>query len=100
MARSGVLVETLKRELRSRDLTYATVAKHLGMSEASVKRMFARKEFTLSRLDKICELAGMEFSELARLVAPSDAVISQLTPEQEKEFVGNPKLMQIGRASC
>jgi len=95
MARSAVLVETLKRELRSRGITYATVAKHLGMSEASVKRMFARKEFTLSRLDKICELAGMEFSELARLVAPSDAVISQLTPEQEKEFVANHKLMLV-----
>ena len=95
MARSAVLVESLKRELRSRDITYARVAKHLGMSEASVKRMFARKEFTLSRLDKICELAGMEFSELARLVAPSDAVISQLTPEQEKEFVANHKLMLV-----
>ena len=95
MARSAVLVETLKRELRSRGIVYATVAKHLGMSEASVKRMFARKEFTLSRLDRICELAGMEFSELARLVAPQDAVISQLTAEQEKEFVSNHKLMLV-----
>jgi hypothetical protein len=95
MARSAVLVEALKRELRSRGITYAAVAKHLGMSEASVKRMFARKEFTLSRLDRICERAGMEFSELARLVAPHDAVISQLTPEQEKEFVANHKLMLV-----
>jgi hypothetical protein len=95
MARSAVLVETLKRELRSRGITYAGVAKHLAMSEASVKRMFARKEFTLSRLDRICELAGMEFSELARLVVPQDAVISQLTPEQEKEFVANEKLMLV-----
>jgi len=95
MARTAVLVDTLKRELRSRGITYAAVASHLGMSEASVKRMFARKEFTLSRLDRICELAALEFSELARLIASPDAVISQLSYEQEKEFVENHKLMLV-----
>ena len=95
MARSTVVVETLKRELRARGITYAGVAKPLGMSEASVKRMFAQKEFTLSRIDRICELAGMEFSELARTIAAQDSVISQLTYEQEKEFVENHKLMLV-----
>ena len=66
MARTAALVDGLKRELRARNITYAAVARRLGMSEASVKRMFSRKEFTLSRLDAICELAGMEFSDLAR----------------------------------
>jgi transcriptional regulator with XRE-family HTH domain len=95
MARTAVLVETLKRELKARGITYAAVAKRLGMSEASVKRMFAKKEFTLSRLDRICEHAGLEFSELARMVGSQDAVVSQLTEEQEKEFVANPKLMLV-----
>lgn len=95
MARTAVVVDTLKHELRARGLTYAAVAKHLGMSEASVKRMFAQKEFTLSRIDRICDLAGIEFSELARHIASRDAVISQLTYEQEKEFVENPKLMLV-----
>jgi len=95
MARTIVLVEALKRELKARGITYAGVAKHLGMSEASVKRMFARREFTLSRLDRICEHAGMEFSELARRIGVPDAVISQLSYEQEKEFVENPKLMLV-----
>jgi transcriptional regulator with XRE-family HTH domain len=95
MARTAALVDRLKRELRARNLTYAAVAKGLGMSEASVKRMFSRREFTLSRLDAICELAGMEFSDLARGLAAQDAVISQLTYEQEKEFVENPRLMAV-----
>jgi len=95
MARTAVLVDILKRELRSRGITYAAVAGHLGMSETSVKRMFARKELTLSRLDRICELAAMEFSELARLIAAQETVISQLTYEQEKEFVENHKLMLV-----
>jgi transcriptional regulator with XRE-family HTH domain len=95
MARTAALVDRLKRELRARNITYAAVAKHLGMSEASVKRMFSRKEFTLSRLDAICEVAGMEFSDLARGLAPQDAVVSQLTYEQEKEFVQNHRLMAV-----
>jgi transcriptional regulator with XRE-family HTH domain len=95
MARTAALVDSLKRELRARNLTYAAVARRLGMSEASVKRMFSRKEFTLTRLDSICELAGIEFSDLARSLAAQDAVISQLSPEQEKEFVQNPRLMAV-----
>jgi hypothetical protein len=93
MANTAALVETLKRELRARKITYAAVAKHLDLSEVSIKRMFSRKELSLSRLDGICTLAGIEFSDLARLITAHDTVISQLTPEQEREFVDNPKLM-------
>jgi DNA-binding Xre family transcriptional regulator len=95
MARSAALIDTLKRELKARAITYAAVARALGMSEASVKRMFAHREFTLSRLDAICDLAGIEFSELVRLGAPGEAVISQLSHEQESELVANPKLMLV-----
>jgi hypothetical protein len=95
MARSAALVDTLKRELKARSITYAAVARALRMSEASVKRMFARREFTLSRLDCICDLAAIEFSELVRLSAPHEAVISQLSREQEQELVANPKLMLV-----
>jgi transcriptional regulator with XRE-family HTH domain len=99
MARTAALVDNLKRELRARNITYAAVAKRLGMSEASVKRMFSQKEFTLSRLDTICEVAGIEFSDLARSLAVADAVISQLSYEQEKEFVDNQKLMLVALLS-
>src|SRR5688572_8804108 len=95
MAHSDALVETLKRELRARKITYAMVAKHLRLSEVSVKRMFSRREFTLSRLDLICELAHIEFSDLARMFMAQGAIISQLTPEQESEFVDNHKLMLV-----
>jgi hypothetical protein len=95
MARSAMLVDALKRELKARDITYAAVARGLRMSEASVKRMFAQRAFTLARLDAICDLAGIEFSELARLSTPREAVISRLTAEQEDELVANPKLMLV-----
>jgi len=95
MARTAALIDALKRELKARNITYATLAKQLGMSEVSVKRMFAQKEFTLSRLDRICECAGLEFSDLARSLSAGDAVISQLTYEQEKDLVGDYRLMLV-----
>lgn len=95
MAGSAALIDVLKRELKARSFTYARVARELGMSEASVKRMFSQKNFTLKRLDAICRLAHIEFSELTRTLNQEEAQISQLTPEQEKEIVANKKLFLV-----
>jgi len=95
MAHSGALIDVLKRELKSRGVTYARVARHLGLSEASVKRMFSRKEFTLKRLDEICKLANTEFSELARALQQNEVRISELTYPQEKEIVSDRKLFLV-----
>jgi AcrR family transcriptional regulator len=95
MATSAGLVDVLKRELRTRGITYAQVARKLDLSEASVKRMFSRKDFSLKRLDQVCQLAGSEFSDLARALYQEESQISQLTLEQEKEIVANRKLFLV-----
>ena len=95
MAHSGALVEVLKRELKSRGVTYAQVARKLGLSEASVKRMFSRKEFTLKRLDQVCQLTHSDFSDLARTLNREETLVSQLTHEQEKEIASSIKLFLV-----
>lgn len=95
MAGSAALVDVLKRELKARGITYARVARGLAMSEASVKRMFSQRNFTLSRVDAICRLASTEFSELTRVINQEETQISQLTYEQEKEIVANKKLFLV-----
>ncbi|HEU0289699.1 MAG TPA: helix-turn-helix transcriptional regulator [Burkholderiales bacterium] len=95
MAHSGALVEVLKRELRTRGVTYAQVARKLGLSEASVKRMFSRREFTLKRLDQVCQLTQTEFSDLARTLDREETLISKLTQEQEKEIASSIKLFLV-----
>jgi transcriptional regulator with XRE-family HTH domain len=92
MAHSGALVDVLKRELKARGVTYAQVARKLGLSEASVKRMFSRKDFSLKRLDQVCQLASAEFSDLARALYQEESLVSQLTYEQEKDIVADRKL--------
>src|SRR5262245_29273683 len=95
MAQSGALVDVLKRQLKARGVTYAQVARRLRLSEASVKRMFSRRDFTLKRLDEICQLANADLSDLARILHQEERLISQLTWEQEKDIVSTPKLFLV-----
>lgn len=95
MAQSGELVEALKRALKGQGLTYARVAAGLRMSEASVKRMFAEKHFTLERVDAICQLMGMEITDLLQLYEESRHRISHLSEAQEQELVANSKLLLV-----
>ena len=81
MSASAALIDTLKRMLKAQGVTYAAVARALSMSEASVKRMFSRKDFSLKRLDRVLELAHLELAELARSLEPRERLVSRLTPE-------------------
>lgn len=89
------LVDALKRVLKSRGLTYADIAGGLGLSEASVKRIFSRRDFTLERIDEICRIAGVDFAELARAASEERASKEHLTVEQETEIVSDPKLLLV-----
>jgi DNA-binding Xre family transcriptional regulator len=92
MAQTSALVQALKRALKARGTTYAQVAQSIGMSEASVKRMFSQESFTLRRFDEICRVARVEIADLARAAEVEKREISRLTLEQEKEIVGTRKL--------
>jgi hypothetical protein len=92
---STALVDALKQQLKARSITYAQVARGLGLSEASVKRLFSRRDFTLQRLDEVCRIAGLDFGELARTAAAEPARASHLTVEQEQEIVSDPRLMLV-----
>lgn len=87
------LIGALKRALRARGITYAQVARWLQLSEATVKRLFQRGDLTLSRLESICELAGLQLSELVEQMQASAPLVSELTREQELELIRNPKLL-------
>lgn len=95
MARATEMISALKRRMRQTGLTYAMAAKHLDLSEASVKRLFSKGDFSLDRLELLCELVGLDLSELARLAEMESALIQHLTPEQETALVGDVKLLLV-----
>ena len=93
MSTSADLVTTLKRELKAAQMTYADLARALGMAESSVKRMLAKGDMPLSRIDAICRALKLDFSELARSVADMQPLLAELTQAQEKAVVADKKLL-------
>jgi hypothetical protein len=89
------LVDALKRLLKGQGTTYAHLAAGLGLSEAAVKRMFSRRDFTLQRLEDICRIARVDFGALVRAVDDEPSGLAQLTEQQERELVSDPRLMLV-----
>lgn len=95
MPHAITLVDALKRLLKAKGITYGELAGRIDMSEATVKRMFSQKNFTLQRLDQVLAASGIEFDELSRSTNDQAAMISTLTMAQEKEIINDPKLLVV-----
>lgn len=94
MSQADDLIDTLKQLLREQGITYAQLASQLGLSEASIKRAFSRRSFTLQRLAEICD--GLQVS-LAELAGRADRQPQQqsITREQEAELVDDPRMLLV-----
>lgn len=95
MGQTSTLLRTLKRILKTQGMTYRRVAQGLGLSEASVKRMFSAENMSLERLDQILQLMGLEFSELVREMESEAHRLSSLSESQELELVSDGKLLLV-----
>lgn len=88
-------IATVKRQLRAQGLTYRDVASGLGLSEASVKRVFARGTFTVERLAQVARLLGFTLAELLAESASEVPKLHVLTSDQEAKLVGDEKLLLV-----
>ncbi|MBB5210974.1 helix-turn-helix domain-containing protein [Microbulbifer hydrolyticus] len=95
MSQTQALMKTLKRELKARGVTYAEVAKRLQLSESSIKRLLSGDTLSVVRLESLCEIAGMDFSDLIRKTSEARRGITTLTEEQEREVAGDPHLLLV-----
>jgi AcrR family transcriptional regulator len=93
MAERAQIVTELKQALRESGHTYSDVAKKLGLSVASVKRLFSTADFSLQRVDEICELIGLGLREILERAHDRTEPTDQLTLAQETEIVSDPKLL-------
>ena len=93
MSTTADLVIALKQELKAARLTYADLARAMGMAESSVKRMLAKGDMPLSRVDAICRALKLDFADLARRVADAQPLTVRLTLEQERAVVADRTLL-------
>lgn len=85
------LIAALKHCLKAKGISYRQLAEQLQLSEASVKRIFARRSFTLNRLEHICRVLDISLYELAKMSSlAKDSLPRQLSPAQEQALADDP----------
>ena len=95
MSQIDDLVATLKRQLKAQGKTYADVAKVLDLSEASVKRLFSDQNFTLQRLDSLCQMLGLDLVQLVEQMEKDQRSVTSLTLAQEEEIASDLGLVLV-----
>src|SRR5262245_22760518 len=91
----SLAISAVKRLLKAQGLTYRNVADALGLSEASVKRVFSDQSFTVERLARIARLLGYTLAELLAESASQVPPLRTLTADQEAKLVGDEKLLRV-----
>ena len=76
-------------------MTYLDVANHLGLTEASVKRMFSQEDISLRRLDSICQMLEIDLSHLTRTNDTDTRALIGLTEAQEIEIVADERQLAV-----
>ena len=96
MSQASQLIDLLKQALRDRDMTYAALARGLGVSESSVKRMFSKRRMSLERMEAVCTQVGLEISDLLELARSAEGRLTELTEAQERALVAEERLLLVG----
>lgn len=93
MSQTVRLIESLKKCLKARGITYRDVALRLNLSEASIKRLFSEKNLSLKRLEEICDLMDLNIYDIVKISIDAEQGPSELSLEQETILSEDPGLL-------
>ena len=94
MGQIDQFLAAFKSSLKAKNIIYRDLAKSLNLSESSIKRILASKSISLERIDEICRVCDISFSEVCRNANFGEDVSSYtVTKEQEKILAENPRLL-------
>lgn len=95
MSTTAELIRVIRHEMKAAGLTYADLGRELGLAESSIKRLMSRGDMPLSRVDAICRVLRLDFADLARRVADQQPLLREMTQEQERAVVADPRLLLV-----
>ncbi|MCH2189425.1 MAG: helix-turn-helix domain-containing protein [Gammaproteobacteria bacterium] len=99
MATTQQLIKNIKRELKRQGINYSMLANKVGVSESAIKKMFAKGNFSLDRLDQIFEVLDVDLLEMVENVNHQQNMIDKLTVSQEARLVKDQKLLMVAYAA-
>jgi len=91
MQDTQAVIVALKRALKKRKMTYATLGEHLGISEAGVKKMFLSADMPLGRMMKICKLLNVSPETIFNAAKHHPFTTVKLNHEQSDYFIAHPE---------
>lgn len=94
MANNNV-VETLKKVLKVKKITYKALADELGMSESGVKKLLTSKDISLTRVEQITRLIGLSLADLFQIADEAEVKNVRLSPKQENALFENNLLFRV-----
>lgn len=89
------LMIVFKRLLRERKISYAELAKKLGISESGVKKTFASEDGSYARLSQIANILGVKILDILEEIEQTSLVNVQLSKEQQAYFLKDPQLFSL-----
>jgi len=95
MTTSARIIDTLKRQLKVRGMTYKALAQRLELSESAVKHMFSTGNFSLRRLDDVCAILELDIGDLVDISESQEQKIEQLSEENEQAIVSDIRLLLV-----
>ncbi|MFK7859448.1 MAG: helix-turn-helix domain-containing protein [Granulosicoccus sp.] len=91
----GEIFDALKRVLKARGWTYSDLASAIGLSEPTIKRLFADGDCKLGRLLEICDLLDVTLTDLTERAQRGTDVSLELSEATEAELAANPWLFDL-----
>jgi transcriptional regulator with XRE-family HTH domain len=93
MSNTIILVKGIKNRLKSQGMSYRQLAELIEVSEPTIKRDLARGNFSLQRLDKICDALGVSVADLVHTTV--SAPMTELSEQQEQALVADPRTLVV-----
>jgi transcriptional regulator with XRE-family HTH domain len=91
----GDTFKILQVALKARGLTYADLAGRMGVSEPTIKRIFAGQDCKLSRLLEICEILDVPLADILHRAERNSEQVSLLPVATEARLAANPSLFYL-----
>ncbi len=93
--RRGDIFQGLKQALKARNMTYADLAERLGLSEPTIKRIFAECDCKMARLLTICDMLNISLADLVERAGRARDEPVELAPQVERELAENRSLFYL-----
>jgi DNA-binding Xre family transcriptional regulator len=91
----GDTFKILQGVLRVRGMTYADLARHMDVSEPTVKRIFAGHDCKLSRLLEICDILDVPLADVLHRAGRISEEASLLPVATEARLAADPSLFYL-----